>query len=192
MPNPYSQGQTSIPYSVSGLSGTMAAALGADSEIFQFRWNNTNRKCIINSVSLDGLSGSATAFTAGFGKVALSIARGWTADGSGGTTLTPTGDIAQLRSADALTGVGAIRIATTAALGAGTKTIDTVPIGIRSQTFGTVVSVQYVTEKFYLFDHRAANQPITLEGTEGITVTATVPATGTWQFGITVQWQETN
>jgi hypothetical protein len=190
LPNP--QGQSSIGYSLSYLSGTMAAGLAADSEIFQFRWANATRKCVINSVSLDGLAGSATAFTAGFGKVALFAARGWTADGTGGNAVLPTGDIAQLRSDDALTGVDDIRGASTAALGAGTKTLDTIPMGIWSQTFGTVVSVQYVPQKFFLFDHRSANAPIILSGNEGIAITATVPATGTWQFGITIQWQETN
>jgi hypothetical protein len=190
LPNP--QGQSSIGYSVSYLSGTMAAGLAADSEIFQFRWANANRKAVINSVTLDGLAGSATAFAAGFAKVALSVARGWTAVGTGGTAALPTGDVAQLRAADALTGVNDIRGASTGALGAGTKNIDAIPVGIWSFSTGTAVSTIYVPQKVELFDARRANAPIILEGNEGLTVTATVPATGTWQFALTVQWQETN
>jgi hypothetical protein len=189
---PNIHGQSSIDYSVSHLSGTMAAALGADSEIFQFRWTSSDRKAVINSVTLDGLAGSATAFAAGFAKIALSVARGWTADGSGGTDRLPTGNMNQARSDDALTAAAAIRGASTAALGAGTKTIDTNPSGLWTFSTGTVVSVIYVPQKIALFDRRAANFPIVLEANEGIVITATVPGTGTWQFGCTVQWQEAN
>ena len=72
-------------YRLSLLSGTMAAGLAANSEVFQFRWSDATRICVVTSIIWDGLSGSATAFAAGFGKVDVLAARSWTADGSGGT-----------------------------------------------------------------------------------------------------------
>jgi hypothetical protein len=188
---PYSQGQSSIGYSLSHLSGTMAAGLGSDAEIFQLR-NSGTRRMVVHSVSLDGLAGSATAFAAGFAKVALFVARAWTADGSGGTDRTPATDSNQLRTADAIS-LATARGSATAALTAGTKTIDAVaPVGLWSFSTGTAASVIYVPQKTYLFRAADANAPIILDAQEGLVVLATVPATGTWQFGVTAQWQETN
>lgn len=189
---PLIHGQSSIDNSVAALSGTMAAGLGADSEVFQFRWTSTTTKAVIHSVSIDGMGGSATAFTAGFAKFALFIARSWTAVGTGGNAFLPTGDIASLRTANAVTQVNDIRCASTTNLGAGTKTLDTIPVGQYSFTVGTAVSTQYINNRIFLFQSSEyRNSPIILAANEGIAITATVPATGTWQFGASVQWAET-
>lgn len=178
-------------YKISLLSGTMAAGLAANAEIFQARWTDATRFCIIDSVELDGLSGSATAFAAGFGKVDLLVARSWSADGSGGTAATITGNNQKMRTAMGTTLFGAIRASSTAALTAGTKTLDTQAIGQISLAFGTVVSVQYIN-RTPLHDMAAGPiaHPIVLATNEGLAARATVPATGTWQFGMTMGWTE--
>lgn len=177
-------------YSASIISGTMAAGLSGDSEIVQLRWSHASYLGAIMSVELNGLAGSATAFTAGFGKVALFVARTWSADGSGGNALTLTTNNAKTRTSMATASVGAIRGSSTAALTAGTKALDATPVGIHTLSFGTATSVIYAGT-VSLFDWRAAgNMPIILAQNEGIVMTATVPATGTWQFGATVRWAE--
>jgi len=177
-------------YRVSHLSGTIAAGLGAASEILQFRWTSPTKLALIHRILLDGLAGSATAFASGFGKIDAVIARAWTADGSGGADLTMTTNNAKLRTSMATSAVGVIRGATTAALTAGTKTLDAQPFGLLSLAFGTVVSVQYALQ-VPLFDAMAgAQQPLALATEEGFVVRATVPGTGTWQVGITVEWAE--
>lgn len=177
-------------YSASAISGTMAAGLAADSEIVQFRWTHATNLCAVMSITLDGLAGSATAFTAGFGKVALIGARTWTADGSGGNTTTLTTNNGKLRTSMGTTLAGAMRSSSTAALTVGTKTLDGTPLGIHTLSFGTVVSVIYAG-KVSLFDWRdAGHHPLILATQEGFVLTATVPATGTWQFGATVRWAE--
>lgn len=187
----YRRGGALGSYSASHLSGTVAAGISGNSEIFQFRWSDRTRVAMIHSVTLDGLAGSATAFTAGFAKVDLLFARAWTADGSGGTAMTLTGDEAALRTSNATPLVGAIRGSSTAALSAGTKTLDTQPLGLFPFSIGTVVSAIYVPIPVPLYDERAARHPIIVAQNEGIVVRATVPATGTWQFGVTVRWTET-
>jgi len=176
-------------YRKSLLSGTMAAGLAGNSEIFQFRWADATRVCVIQSLQIDGLSGSATAFTAGFGKIDVVPARAWTADGSGGTAATLTGNNAKMRTSMGTSIGPSIRIASTAALTAGTKTLDTDPIAQISLTFGTAVSQQYLSPTG-LLDEAAHEMPLVLANQEGFVVRATVPATGTWQFGITVLWAE--
>jgi hypothetical protein len=175
-------------YSACHLSGTMAAGLAANSEIFQFRWTDATRFALITQVMLCGMAGSATAFAAGFAKIDCLVARGWTADGSGGTAMTLTGNNQKLRTPMGTTLVGAIRGSSTAALTAGTKTLDSQPIGLMTWSIGTAANVIYVGQ-VQLFDG-ASSHPIVLAQNEGIVCRATVPATGTWQFGLAVQWVE--
>jgi hypothetical protein len=177
-------------YRMSLLSGTMAAGLAGNSEIFQFRWTDATRLCVVTSVVFDGLSGSATAFAAGFGKVDMMAARSWTADGSGGSAATITGNNQKQRTSMGTTLLGAARVASTAALGAGTKTLDSQALGQYSAAFGTGTSVQWIPQ-FDLFHlDPGGESPLILAQNEGFVVRATVPATGTWQFGVTVCWTE--
>lgn len=177
-------------YRAAQISGTMAAGLAGNSEIFQFRWSDASRLCIVTSVVFDGLSGSATAFTAGFGKVDMLVARSWTADGSGGTALTLTGNNAKTRSNMGTTLLGAARIASTAALTAGTKTLDSNAVGQYSAAFGTGTSIQWIPQFDLFHTDPGGESPLVFSQNEGFVVRATVPATGTWQFGVTVAWTE--
>jgi hypothetical protein len=180
-------------YAYAHLSGTMAAGLGADSEIFQFRWTDGTRFACVYLVELEGMAGSATAFTAGFAKIDLTIARAWSVVGSGGTAATLTGDNSKLRTSMGTMLANDIRGASTGALGAGTKTLDTNKIGMASWSIGTVASVIYVANNIKLFETNEMIHPIVLAGTgggEGVVSRATVPATGTWQFGMVIHWAE--
>lgn len=177
-------------YRVSGLSGTMAAGLAANAEVFQFRWVDATRLCVVTSVLWDGLSGSATAFAAGFAKVDMVVARSWTADGSGGTTLTLAGNNQKMRSSMNTTLIGGSRIASTAALSAGTKTLDTQAVGQYSAAIGTATSTQWMPQFDLFHADPGGESPLILSQNEGFVVRATVPATGTWQFGVTVCWTE--
>ena len=66
-------------YRKSLLSGTMAAALAAASTIYSWRWGDATRLGVVQKVAVEGLAGSATAFTAGFASVRLFAARTFTA-----------------------------------------------------------------------------------------------------------------
>jgi hypothetical protein len=176
------------------VSGTMAAGLAASSEIFQVRWTQTPNLAIVWGVNLDGLSGSATAFAGGFAFINLTIARAWSGDGSGGSAATLTGNNQKLRSSMATTSMGSIRISSTGALGAGTKTLDAQPEGQISFSTNTSASVNYQT-MIGLYGPASLEDggnpaPIVLSQNEGVVVRATMPATGTWQFGISTAWTE--
>jgi hypothetical protein len=177
-------------YRLSLLSGTMAAGLAANSEVFQFRWSDATRICVVTSVIWDGLSGSATAFAAGFGKVDMLVARSWTADGSGGVAATISGNNAKQRTSMGSTLLGAVRASSTAALTAGTKTLDTQAIGQYSAAIGTGTSVQWIPQFDLFHADPGGESPLILSQNEGFVIRATVPATGTWQFGVTVCWTE--
>lgn len=178
-------------YQVSHLSGTMAAGLAANAEIFQLRWTDATRLCVIKKIIVNGLAGSATAFTAGFANLQCLVARSWSADGSGGTAATLTGNNGKLRTSMGTTLMGAIRGSSTAALTAGTKTLDSQPIGLLAFSIGTAVSAIYLNRSPIFGDvAEGSSNPLILAQNEGIVIRATVPATGTWQFGVTVEWAE--
>lgn len=177
-------------YRLSLLSGTMAAGLAANSEVFQFRWADATRICVVTSVIWDGLSGSATAFAAGFAKVDMLVARSWTADGSGGVAATISGNNAKQRTSMGSTLLGAVRASSTAALTAGTKTLDTQAVGQYSAAIGTGTSVQWMPQFDLFHADPGGESPLILAQNEGFVIRATVPATGTWQFGATVCWTE--
>jgi hypothetical protein len=181
-------------YRISMLTGTMAAGLAAASEIFQSRWTAASNLALIWGVNLDGMSGSATTFTAGFSSFTLTIARSWSGDGSGGSAATLTGNNQKLRTSMATTSMGTIRMATTAALGAGTKTLDSQTEGQVAFSLGTTASVNYVTSACLYgaasLEDGGNPSPIVLAQNEGVVVRATVPASGTWQGGVTMAWTE--
>ena len=112
-------------YSAHGLTGSIAAGAAALSEIAQLRYTGAN-KVIVYAVVLEHFR-ATTAFVAGTFLFDLNRSTSWTVDGSGGGTQTPE----KLRTSMAAP-TATFRIATTAALGAGTKTLSTQPLrGIR-------------------------------------------------------------
>ena len=89
--------------------------------------------------------------------------------------------------------MGAIRISTTAALVAGTKTLDAQAIAQVTMSLNNVANTQFLppaTTVYGNLEDGGNPIPIVLVQNEGIVGRATVPATGTWQAGITMSWAE--
>ena len=176
-------------YRLSMASGVMAAGLAAAAEVFQFRWTDATRLAVVTKVVIDG-AGGIVAFAAGVTRFDIVVARAWTADGSGGTAATLTGNNQKMRTSFGTTLLGAARISSTGALTAGTKTLDTQAIGnavaSTTATAGTVVMPPSI-----LHHHDAgSSHPLVLATNEGFVIRGTVPATGTWTFALTIEWVE--
>lgn len=176
-------------YSVTGRTGVMAAGLAANAEVFQLRWTDATRLCVVTSVHCSG-GGSIAAFTAGVTNMELMVARSWTVAGSGGTAITLTTNNQKLRSSMGTSLVNDMRVASTAALTAGTKTLDAQPIGsLTSSVTATAGTPLWPAAHLYELNENDG-MPIILAANEGIIVRATVPATGTWTASIDVTWME--
>ena len=177
----------------------MAAGLGADSEILQFRWIDATRLAVITRLTLDGMY-ATTAFAAGGIRLYATVARAFTAAGSGGNTVTITGNNQKRRTSMGTTLVGEIRSASTAALGAGTKTLDSGSVGqvnTHSAQFGIAAPViGYVgpatgpNVDLAAVDVASGEHPFVLAQNEGLILRATVPGTGVWILGMTIVWAE--
>lgn len=185
-------------YAASVQTGTIAAGAGANSEIFQFRWTDSTRLCVITEIACDGML-AFTAFAAGSILLSTSICRVWTVDGSGGNLVTLTADNQNLRASfGGSLAASSVRTASTGALTAGTKTIDSQPVGqILSHSSGGVGSATPIIGSIYLpklnlfkADIGSGEHPIVLVQNEGVVIRATVPATGTWTAGFTIKWME--
>lgn len=184
-------------YALGVRSTVMAAGLAADAEIFQMRWVDATRVCLIRSVIICAYR-NTTAFATGVARFQLRFARGWSADGGAGAPVVfSTANTNKKRTDFALslfsdTGV---RFSQTAALTAGTKTLDTNPLsglGAFVSTGATSVPDSWIIQPgTYLWQRNTHEEyPLLLEQNDGIVVQATVPATGTWDYNINVEWAE--
>ena len=185
-------------YSLSMQSGTMAISLGANSELFQFRYvTATSRQCLSHGVNFAaGANVAAGATTTSYFRMA--IARGWTTAGSSGTRAVLTPDTQKMRTKHNFSEVNDAGIATTAALTAGTKTIDTNDISTYVCDFSTaLISVGAtlpLVPRFNLFGEFVGGlaMPIVLENQEGFVIRngPAFPTGMTWTFGVDVLWSE--
>ena len=174
-------------YSMAAASGTMAAGLSAASPIYSFRYGSANLALVKKILFSAG--NTATGFTAGIITVQTFVARSFTVSDTGGTSITPTGNTNKKRTSMATTGLTDGRISSTGTLTAGTRTLDSNPISSISTSIPAVAGT-ILMSPFPLFEARAGEYPLTLAQNEGFVIQATVPATGTWTFSVTVDWEE--
>lgn len=172
-------------------SSLMAAGLGGASPIFSFRFVPAApvSLCLVRQVLISAAV-DATAFTAGAGRFDMFAARAFSASDSAGTAGTLTGNNAKLRTSMQTTGVADFRISSTATLTAGTRTLDTDPMGSIQFPAPATAGAVMVPPNSILFQNKSIEYPFALATSEGFVVQATVPATGTWRFSVAVVWDE--
>jgi len=184
-------------YQVAAATGVMAAGLAANAPIFSARWGDATRFALIQKLSITGLR-TTLAFAVGVITLEAFIARAFTVSDSSGTAITLTGDNQNMRTSMGASLFTDMRIASTATLTAGTRTLDTQAVGmiVTHSSAGTggatpIIGSQFlpITDLFEC-DVTDGEHPIVLAQNEGIIVRATVPATGTWNIGIQMKWAE--
>jgi hypothetical protein len=186
-------------YRVAAFTGTIAAATAANTEIFQFRFvSGTKTFALVYKVIFDGMGIVAVATALGPIGFNLFPARGWTGAGGGGTAIALTGDNAQMETAIATSQVNNLNIATTGALTAGTKTVDSTAIGQAIGAVGTGAVTTYqaqgtpIPPQPLLDASGAGGMPLVLANNEGFVIRTTHvgPTALTYTAGFTVVWCE--
>lgn len=179
-------------YSVCGLSGIMAAGLGSAAPVYAFLWKPTTpttalaliRKIRFNAWNL------GTGFTAGVWTFNFFMARAFTVQDTGGGALTLTTNNGKQRTAFGTT-QAAIQMSTTATLTAGTRTKDANPFRTLNGVVANSAFASGLPADVEVYRAQPNEWPIVLAGSgEGFVIEATVPATGTWTFAVTVDWDE--
>ena len=185
-------------YQISAATGIMAAGIAGASEILQFRWLSTTHVAKIRYIRITAHA-LGTGFAAGTVLFDATIARAWTAVGTGGGVVASTTNQTKLKTSQLSSQMataselnGSLRVATTAALGAGTKTLDSLPVSSLISAVPTTAFNDLLTGRDgVLLDARDEDrEPITLVANEGFVIRTTVPATGTWTAHIVCGWQE--
>lgn len=187
-------------YSLSGNSGTMAAALTTAQRIWSFRWGNTaGNLCLVTSITFSAAI-LAAATAAGIAQFNLFNARNFrTSDSSGGTELAPAAGKNKLRASMGSSLLSSCYIAATgvisgagtaAAMGADGDPVSTLMGGLAASGNAGVKIIPPMT----FFDQRPGEFPWVLAQDEGLFIqtggAAAMPATMTWVFGVTVRWTE--
>jgi hypothetical protein len=89
---------------------------------------------------------------------------------------------------------GDMRIATTAALGAGTKTLETLSLATVCAPGPITASLNgLILPPTLLYESKASDgdHPLCLVQNEGFSIrSVAVPATGTWTMTVTIDWAE--
>lgn len=179
-------------YSVSGATGIIAAALGANSTIFALRLDPSagSVKAYIQKIRI--VFTTTVAFTVPItaGR-RLAVYRGSGANASGGTAITIAGqkDSTHAPSECNTAQGGDIRIATTGALTVTGITFETQEFATMSLVHVGAAGAVYEAA----FEYWAAdNYPITLQPGQLLAIRnpAAMDAAGTWQAAITIDWFE--
>lgn len=184
-------------YRLSMISGTIAAALGASSEVFQFRWTDATRLCLVQKVVISG-GANVAATAAALVSMDVLFARAFTAAGTGGATASLAGNNQKLRTSMGTSLLGEARMITTAALGVGTKTLDNLGLGNYAIGIGTgaitAASRLQLFDRIPLFDSDGGeSHGIVLAQNEGFVIRngpVAFPAAMTWNLGVVVTWAE--
>lgn len=170
-----------------GAASGLVTAVAAGGALFSLR-NISSNLLVIRRVSVGFIV--TTAFTTAQALAyQLVVARAFTASDTGGTAIALTGSQNKHRTSLAtLTSVDC-RIATTAALGAGTKTLDTVALGIAG---GAALAVGNAMSPQTLLQHDAGDYPIVLAQNEGINILNqfAMGAVGVINFHVNIEFGE--
>lgn len=184
-------------YRYSGFTGTIGAALAANSELLQFRFlSGAKSFALLRKVMFDGLGIVAVATAAGPLGFQLVPARAWTVAGSGGTRISVAGDNLQMETAINNSQVSDLGISTTGALTVGTKTLDANGQGQALGGIGTAAVTTYgpssVVMPQSLFNSDTSGMPMVFANQEGFIIKTTHagPAALTYVAGFSIEWSE--
>jgi hypothetical protein len=171
----------------------MAAGLGANAPIYAFRNNSASGEIILlRRIKLTAWS-LGTGFAAGVATFDVFRATAWSAPDTGGVTDTITTSNGKLRTTTmgSISALSEIRHASTATLTAGTRTLDIQPVDSINVSVSATANTAFVMFPTYLLNRKPPEEyPLVLASSEGIVIQATVPATGTWSWAITSEWDE--
>ena len=178
-------------YTLSEFTG-LTTGIAANGEVFQVRWTDATNLMVLRYLKIRWAT--VTGFTAAQ-ECALSASKvsAWSADGSGGTTITPSVSNTTNRNSYPVSKIGSMRIATTGALTAGTKTIAANPfLTMMRKTMAAAATVQDTDFEAEFRSSEGNVSPIILAQNEGIVVRNVIAqgAGGTARLAITMYWEE--
>jgi hypothetical protein len=176
----------------------MAAGLAAASPGVLVRWGDASGKLmVLRQLALE-MNSLGTGFTAGLGLFELVKATAFTVADTGGTAITPAAGKAKRRTAHADSAITDLRRRPPRrSPRARARSTRNRSLHIRAQIDVTANKVFVPAlggnPHALLFEaYQQRDIPLVLAQDEGFIIRATVPATGTWEFRVLMEWQEVN
>jgi len=174
-------------YSVSGSSGALTG-VAANGPVWSFRNTGANL-ILVRRVSIGFVT--TTAFTTAQGlQYEMFRANSFTASDTGGTALFTAGQNKHRNSFTNVTSAPDIRIASTAALTAGTRTLETAGMGIAGGSSTAVGTSMPITD---ILEQDAGDYPFVLAQNEGFVIANSIAmgAAGVIRLQVSVEYAET-
>jgi hypothetical protein len=181
-------------YNLCATTGAVAGAVTAAAQVFSVRWNDPSKKMLLERVSVSGV---CAAFSSGVGAdLQLVLAHSFTANAgaSNKTAIVPstTSQMSRLSTmaASSFNAYGEIAVCTTAALTAGTQTLDTAGVGAAQLQAG---AVGYGSGLVDLWNRVAYGQhPIVIENNQGFVVSTPTgwASSNSWRISVNMSWIE--
>ena len=175
-------------YSLGLTTGVVAAATVG--EIFQFRWVDATRICAIQRVAIEVIAQAGADLLSNL-QLDLIKATSWGGQGTGGTAIDMTAGTNKRRTSmpTTLVASGDVRVATTAALGAGTKSLEANSLASLQASGSANPMLSYTR----MIETRQGDgeYPLVLASTEGFVVKAIADIATAWVASIEVDWLET-
>jgi hypothetical protein len=174
-----------------GLTTGLITILNAADPVFSMQWTSLTHRFILQELNMVFVVTTAftTAQDISFGAY---VARSFTGVDSGGTAITLTLNAGKQDTSFSTTRVGDMRIATTIALTAGTRTVDTYPFLIRTGVFGNAIGNSSVDTTPWLIGVDNATNPLILRTNEGFIIApmVTMGAVGVGHLYVQLAWTE--
>ena len=172
--------------SVGAASGALTGVAAAG-PVFSFR-NIGSNVLVVRRMTVGFITTTAFTTAQGLG-YSLSFARSFSASDSGGTPIAITGSQNKMRTSLPTPTNLDCRISSTAALTAGTRTLDTVSLGVVGGTSDAVGTSMPVTA---LVQHDAGDYPIVLANNEGLVITNNIAmgAAGVVNLYVNIEFAE--
>lgn len=180
------------------LVGGATTAINAGDTILSLRTGTGTGLTVLLRIRVASFQSVAFATTGVIGVLDTWIARNFTASDSGGIAADLTGNNAKARTSDPSSTLADLRIANTAALTVGTRTLDAQSYGCTNTVSSTTTRIVSVSGGTVLNSGSgtfipSTSNPLVLAANEGIVVRhsqTNYPATGTLLYAITVCWME--
>ena len=176
---------------ISAKTGALTVVTGSTANLVFALRNGGSNLYLVRKIQIGYTT--TTGYTAAqFQDFGAYVARGYTGASSGGTAITISGNTNKLRTSLGTLSTPDCRISTTAALTAGTLTVDTNPIGV----YGTWCAAATAGAGFPLttiFDQGPGDYPLVLANQEGLVICpiTTMGAAGVGILTVVVEVAET-
>jgi hypothetical protein len=184
---PYKQCPERADYSLALRSGALTL-VAADAPVWSMQWTSTSLICVVKRIKIS--VGVTTAYTtAQVTRYGLYFARAFTVADTGGAAATLTTNNGKKDTSYPITAIADMRMSTTGAITAGTRTLDAQPLDIAQ--FSTS-ALSNADDEEWNYGMVISRQELIIRQNEGLVINnlTLMGAVGVLLLAVTLEWAE--